>query len=70
MPCSPRLQKVFLNAALQRKRGEVDEELIAVLSAVVQAYGEKKTHPLIRSMGYEYKLKSDVPAINPTIRSR
>jgi oxaloacetate decarboxylase alpha subunit len=66
----PQVAKGFFERRLAKEKGEVDEELIAVISAVVQAYGEKKTHPLIRSMGYEYKLKSDVPAINPTIRSR
>ncbi len=47
----PQVAKGFFERRLAKKKGEVDEELIAVISAVVQAYGEKKTHPLIRSMG-------------------
>jgi oxaloacetate decarboxylase alpha subunit len=68
----PQVARSFFERRLAKEKGpdEIDEELIAVITAVVQAYGKKETHPLIRSINDDYKVKSDTPAINPLIRSR
>ena len=47
----------------------VNEELIAVITAAIKAYGTRDVHPLIRNIGGSEKVSSGVPAVNPMVRS-
>jgi oxaloacetate decarboxylase alpha subunit len=64
----PQVAKPFFERRLEKENG-ISEELIAVITAALKAYGGNKTHPLIRNVGSTYKAGVNMPAVNPTIRS-
>lgn len=67
----PVVAKAFFERRLAKENGtdEADEELIAVISAVIQEHSQKAIHPLIRNYGSTDQVQADGPATNPTIRS-
>jgi oxaloacetate decarboxylase alpha subunit len=67
----PQVARTFFENRLAREQGltEDDEELIAVLTAALRAYGARESHPLIRSLGDAFDAGSGAPSSNPTIRS-
>jgi oxaloacetate decarboxylase alpha subunit len=64
----PQVAKPFFERRLEKENG-ISEELIAVITGAIKAYGGKETHPLIRNFGSTYRANATIPAINPTIRS-
>jgi oxaloacetate decarboxylase alpha subunit len=63
----PQVARAFFERRLEKETG-VSDEIIAVISAVIKAYGGKQSHPLIRNYGSTYEPMAGTP-VNPTIRS-
>ncbi len=63
----PQVARAFFERRIEKETG-VSDEIIAVISAVIKAYGGKQTHPLIRNYGSTYEPMAGTP-VNPTIRS-
>lgn len=62
------VRKARIKAAPKAKNG-MSDELIAVITAAVQAYSAKETHPLIRNVASTDKEAVATSDVNPTIRS-
>jgi oxaloacetate decarboxylase alpha subunit len=61
----PQVAKAFFENRIKKEKGIGSEEIIAVIAAAIAAYGGKKTHPLIRSIGDS----TGVPSVNRLARS-
>ncbi|MDR0819024.1 MAG: oxaloacetate decarboxylase subunit alpha [Oscillospiraceae bacterium] len=63
----PQVAKSFFERRLAKEQGlaEDSDELIAVLTAAINAYRSGNSHPLIRSVG----TAAGAPASNPTVRN-
>jgi oxaloacetate decarboxylase alpha subunit len=67
----PQVAKAFFERRLAKEKGpEEEDELIAVMTAVLQAHmeAEKESHPLIRSVGGSYRVLADITVGNSTAR--
>ena len=67
----PQVATTFFENREKRERGIGDEELVAVITAAVRAYGEScgSYQPLARSMGSSYQAAPGAPATNPMARN-
>jgi len=66
----PQVGKAFLENRIKKERG-VDDELLAVITAAINAYGGAPAgHPLKRSIGGASGTGAGVRAINPMVRNR
>jgi len=66
----PQVATAFFEKRLRKERGIGDEdELVAVITAAIGAYGYESVLPLIRNMGSKYSVSSGVAATNPLIRN-
>lgn len=64
----PQVARAFFENRLRKERG-VDDELLAVLTAAVQAFAKPQVHPLIRDIeGAGYTAVS-TPKANPLVRN-
>jgi oxaloacetate decarboxylase alpha subunit len=63
------LAKGFFERRIEKETG-VSEELIAVITAALQAYGGEGFNPLVRSVRPVRQIPANIPAVNPLIRSR
>ncbi len=66
----PQVAKAFFERRLEKENGPSEDELIAVMTAVLQAHmeAEKKSHPLIRNVGGSYRVLADIAVGNSTAR--
>ena len=64
----PQVGKTFFENRLKKENGLDDEELIAVISAAIKAFGAQETHPLIRNIGGGYETKANIAKANPLVR--
>ena len=66
----PQVAKTFFENRIRKELGINDEdELIAVITAAIQAHGMQAVLPLIRSMGSKFGVSSGIPATNPLVRN-
>ena len=64
----PQVARAFFEKRIEKENG-ISDELIAVITAAVQAHGKVQPHPLIRNMVDAYSVSAGIPAINPLIRN-
>jgi len=64
----PAVAKTYFENRLKKNADGVDEELVAVITAAIQAYGIQAVHPLIRNVGGVLRTGSGVKAPNPMVR--
>ena len=65
----PQVARTFFENRLKKEKGVDDEELVAVITAAIRAYGAVETDPLIRNVGGGYEVNADIPAVNPMVRN-
>jgi oxaloacetate decarboxylase alpha subunit len=65
----PQVAKGFFERRLEKETG-ISDEVIAVITAALQAYAGVGGNPLIRSIKSIRQISADIPAVNPLIRSR
>ena len=66
----PQVGKAVFENRIKKELGINDnDELIAVITAAINAYGMGNVLPLIRSMGSAFEVKSGLPAPNPLVRN-
>jgi oxaloacetate decarboxylase alpha subunit len=65
----PQVARAFFEKRLEKESG-ISDELLAVITAAVSAYGMKTVHPLIRNVSDPTNVSAGLPAINPLIRNR
>jgi len=65
----PQVATAFFEKRIKKELGiGDDDELIAVITAAIEAYGLKSVLPLIRNMGSKFSVNSGVTATNPLVR--
>jgi oxaloacetate decarboxylase alpha subunit len=65
----PQVATAFFENRVKKESGVDDEELIAVITAAIKAYGGKAVHPLIRSISGAGTVSSGIPKVNPLVRN-
>ena len=65
----PQVAKTFFENRIRKEKGPGDDELVAVITAAIKAYGMREVHPLIRNVGSSDQASAGIPAVNPMVRS-
>jgi oxaloacetate decarboxylase alpha subunit len=65
----PQVARSFFERREAKEKGELDDELVAVITAAIREYEKKETHPFIRNIGSQYQVAADIPAPNPMARN-
>ncbi len=64
----PQVAKGFFERRIEKENG-LSDEIIAVITAALQEFGGEGFNPLVRSVRAIRQVTSDIPAVNPLIRS-